>query len=194
VAEVQRKNVAGREVILADLSGTGTYQKLAAAKAAPANPHAGQGLPGLPALGKNKLPFRFQTPDGWQPLRALPQFAIEAFQVADGRDKATVTISSVGGSVAENVVRWRGQLQLPAVRAEDIAKDLRPMKAAGLDGTYVDLTNPRASDPAKNRILGVILPAQGTNWIVKMTGPDELVGRQKANFEAFVESFQPARD
>jgi hypothetical protein len=191
---VERTKIDGREVVLATMLGTGVYHRPVAEKAAPANPHAGMPLFGAPKFGKadnNKLPFRFNPPAEWQPLRPLPAFASEAYQVVDGASRVKITVGMVGGSVADNVVRWRGQLGLP--RSTDIQKEIQPQRVAGLAGQYVDLVNPGAAG-ADNRILGVIVPTEGTNCVIKMSGPDALVGRQKANFEAFVASFQPARE
>jgi hypothetical protein len=193
---ISRSKVDGRELILVDMTGTGVYQRPAAAQAhaAPRDPHAGLPMLGGGKLGKAKLPFQFTPQAGWQPLRPLPMFAVEAYQVVDGNSQATITISSVGGSVVENVKRWRtDQLQLPAAPAGELQKSLRPIRLAGQEAQYVDLVNPALNGPA-NRILGVILPGPDANWIIKMTGPEALVGRQKASFEAFVASFQPARE
>jgi hypothetical protein len=52
------------------------------------------------------------------------------------------------------------------------------------------VANPNSPQP-NNRILGVIVDS---TWFIKMSGPDALVGAQKANFESFVKSFKDARE
>ena len=51
----------------------------------------------------------------------------------------------------------------------------------------MDLTGP-AQSGISQRMLGVGLPHGGATWFFKMTGPADLVGKQKAAFEAFVKS------
>ncbi len=192
---VERRKVDGRNVIVADMSGAGVYHEPAKVLAAPNNPHAGMpafpGVPNLggPKLGKGNLPFVFVAPDAWKPLRPLPQFSSEAYEVIDGKQRAKITISMVQGDVLPNVARWRDMIRLPHAKDAEIEKDIRRLRVAGMEAHYVDLANSRATVP-DNRILGVIVPTQGTNCFIKMSGPDELVGRQKTNFEAFVESFK----
>ena len=38
------------------------------------------------------------------------------------------------------------------------------------------------------RILGVVVPRRGQTWFFKMTGPADLVDKQKPVFEAFLKS------
>jgi hypothetical protein len=108
--------------------------------------------------------------------------------VTDGSSRAEVTITGLpggaGGKVA-NILRWRDQVGLPPAKEADILKDVQRIKAAGVDADYVDLVG-------KSRILGVILPLGQVTWFVKMTGPPDLVGREKTNFERFIRSFRPA--
>ena len=59
----------------------------------------------------------------------------------------------------------------------------------GVKNFYVDLANPKG--PAdKNRTLGVIIPTESATWFVKMTGPHDLVGQHKTEFETFLKSFK----
>jgi len=57
-----------------------------------------------------------------------------------------------------------------------------------LDGEaalYVDLNGGE-----QGRILGVIAPRGGRSWFIKMTGPDALVGANKAKFESLIGSIR----
>jgi hypothetical protein len=187
---VTRKKVDGRQVILADMLGSGIFQPPVAQ--AP-NPH-GAGLPlGQGKLGKAKLPFMFEVPADWAPRKPLPAFSVAAYEVTDANRRATITISSAGGGVVDNVVRWRGQIELPPAKPAEIERDVKAVQVAGLDGHYVDLANPQ-SKLANNRILGVIVPTPDATWFIKMAGPDSLVGAQKTNFETFVKSFKRAAE
>jgi hypothetical protein len=185
---IRRGKVDGREVVYADLSALGTY------RVPVRNPHGGvapkKALPRLGGIGN--LPFTFREPAEWQPKRPLPQFSMAAFEVVEGKRRAIITVTEAQGDVVANANRWRTQVGLKELPAAEIRNDLMPLKVAGLDAHYLDVVNPK-SQQANNRILGVIVPTDGATWFIKMAGPDALVGAQKTNFEAFVNSFKLAQ-
>ena len=113
----------------------------------------------------------------------------ERFTVTDNGETAEVTISVAGGDPVMNINRWRGQIQLPPVtKKSEILEFAKETETADRPAIFVDLANPKA--PAPNRILVVMIPTENGMWFLKMRGPDALVGRQKANFEAFTRSFK----
>jgi hypothetical protein len=193
--QVCREKVDNREAILADMSGVGVYRPPSNRPAHGEMPPVAGGPGGLPGGmpgGTAKSPFAFDVPGEWvrQPQRGI---SVASFEIVDGKKRAEVTLTPLGaggGGVVANVKRWREQqLGLPPATEADMMKDVASIRAAGKDAPYVDLANPKSPLP-NNRILAVIIPQGGTTWFVKMTGSDELVGRQKANFEAFVRSFK----
>jgi hypothetical protein len=185
---IRRDKVDGHEVVFADLSSQGTY------RVPVRNPHGDMAPRKAPPMagGNKNLPFTFTEPAEWAPKRDLPPFSVAAFEVVDGKRRATITVSSAGGDVAGNANRWRVQVGLKELPRAEMMADLQPLQVAGLDAQYVDVANPKSQQP-NNRILGVIVPTDGANWFIKMAGPDALVGAQKANFEAFVKSFKLAQ-
>ena len=60
------------------------------------------------------------------------------------------------------------------------------MNVDGLSGHYADLTGPESA--GGSRILAVMVPRGDMTWFFKMRGPADLVGREKAAFEAFIGS------
>ncbi len=81
-----------------------------------------------------------------------------------------------------NVNRWRGQVGLGAVKAEEVKKLVQPFDGAGAEAQALDMTGLR------HRILIVMLPRREETWIFKMMGAPDLVGKQKPAFEKFVRS------
>jgi hypothetical protein len=142
-----------------------------------------------PGPATKGLPFRYQVPEGWEPI-AGGQFSSIGYDVVSGKAKARVTITGLagdGGGVLFNLKRWRqdkGQAALPAIPDAEIVREARTLAVAGIEATYADFSGNDL------RILGVILPLRDRSWFIKMIGPPDLVGRQKANFEAFVKSFK----
>jgi hypothetical protein len=144
------------------------------------------------AAAKGSRPEGLPTsspPESWKetaPNRAVGE--LQAFQVEDGEKTAKVTISVAGGSLLDNINRWRQlQLGLEPVNEEQLQKDRREIKVDGAPAYYADLTgdSPRKG---RQRILGVIAERDGEKWFFKMMGHPDLVEMQKPAFEAFVKS------
>jgi hypothetical protein len=130
-----------------------------------------------------------KPPESWKeipPSRAAGEF--QAFQVVDGDKTAKVTISSLGGSLLDNINRWRHlQLGLDPIDQEQLQKDRREIDVDGAPGYYADLTG-ESPQRGRQRILGVIAERGGRQWFFKMMGAPDLVEKQKPAFEAFVKS------
>ncbi|MBS0631713.1 MAG: hypothetical protein JSS11_07340 [Verrucomicrobia bacterium] len=132
------------------------------------------------------------TPAHWQ---AKPASAMrKATYVATRPDGTTSELAvtafpgDVGGDLA-NVNRWRGQLSLPPVTAEQLPALLTRLDlASGLTATLVDLAGPAAEKP--QHMLGAIVPFNGATWFFKLSGPAAAVTAEKPDFLAFVRSIK----
>jgi hypothetical protein len=135
---------------------------------------------------EGRAPLEYKLPEGWKkgPPKA---FSVVTLRTGDGGLAAEVTVSPVGGGRLLNVNRWRDQLGLGPVSEEQLRKDLREIPVAGGKGAYVELIGPE-KDGGRRSILGVMAEDAGTPWVFKMTGPADVVARQKPAFEAFVSS------
>ncbi|MCA9247374.1 MAG: hypothetical protein KDA42_09675 [Planctomycetales bacterium] len=152
---------------------------------------AGQGsIPpaaGPPAAATTKL--ECEAPEGWLE-QAASGFRKAAFLIADGDDKAEVTIidlAAAAGDLLPNVNRWRSQVSLPEIDAAQLDKDTQPIEGKNWKGSYYVLAGP---DDAESRqtILGVITIVGDRSWFIKLTGPAELAEKERENFEAFARS------
>ena len=128
----------------------------------------------------------WQTPAGWTQKQGSTEFRFA--QIDLGGD-LTLVVSrfpgDVGGTLA-NVNRWRGQLQLPPVKADELDKVTKKVNTG--DGTA--LTTDFTSPDGNQRMLGAILPDEknGRTWFFKVTGPAKAVGEQTGKFEEFLQS------
>src|SRR5262249_21332550 len=145
---------------------------------------------------KTRLPFRYTRPDGWevQPpdvKKGVPRPLV--LRVTEGGQEAELSALSLpgnGGGGFANVVRWRRQLGLPPATEAEVRKDVRTLRVAGAEASYVDLVGPGPGTP--QRTLGSMLRHGGETWFFTLKGPAELVGKQQAAFEAFVPSIRSA--
>lgn len=188
---LKRDKVGVQEVTWVNLLGRGVHTVSRPPEPMVAN--KGKFLPpnllkGKAPAGGGEIPFKYTVPDGWlkKPAR---KFVLDVYEVADGAQAAEVTLSSAGGSIALNINRWRvEQVGLPKL-SDRLAEQSAELKiVAGINSYYVDVANP--GGPKGIRILAVIIPAGQSNFFIKMTGPHDLVGKQKNAFETFVQSFK----
>jgi hypothetical protein len=146
----------------------------------------------------------YKVPEGWtrlaqvrDPSKDPSKEALVTFQVRKDDKTVQITVTrfpGTGGGVNFNIMRWRGQIGFPkaANKAEmdkemrQIEKDIAMLMVDGEKTPYVDLTNPDKTDAG--RILGVVAERGLVTWFFKMHGPSDLVGEQKAAFEAFMQS------
>jgi hypothetical protein len=131
----------------------------------------------------------YSAPKAWKELPAKG-FRVAAFEISEGGQKAEVTVIPLGGqagTLLANVNRWREQLGLSRIDAEQLQKEMRTLKVAGIGAPYLDLSGPE-NRGQRLRILAVSVPHGGQTWFFKMTGQAEVVGRERDNFEAFVAS------
>lgn len=126
------------------------------------------------------LPFEYETPEQW---KKAPNgiMAKLTFVVQTGpQTKVEITVTPSGGELLANINRWRGQVGLPPVTAEEASKIVKPLQADGVNQQYLKLVG------AKETILGVIFERDG--WFFKLRGDKELAERERERFEAFVRS------
>ncbi len=91
----------------------------------------------------------------------------------------------VGGPLA-NVNRWLGQVGLPPIEEPALADYTSHIQANGLVFFIADTG---AKDPAHpQRIVSAVVFWQGNSWFFKMTGPTELVAKEKPGFLEFLQS------
>jgi hypothetical protein len=173
---VEKSQINNVSVTLIDVTGTSRGRK---------QPPMMAKLPPL----KANLPPRFKAPQGWQPFEHPMGLSVASFRVEKGKQVAEVTITKAGGSVVENIKRWRTQVGLPKGSDQEALKGLREITVAGASSPYVDLIGPDGGGGGR-RILGVVHTQGGVQWFVKMIGPADLVGEQKTAFESFVQSLQ----
>jgi hypothetical protein len=172
--------------LLADLTGRGSG-KTARAGAVPGGGR--QRAPG-DILRQNEQ-VTFDTPKGWREIKdAAFSHRAATLEVGEGDAKAEVTIIAMGkaaGSLLANVDRWaHKELGLPEVTERDLNELVKRAVVSGSPAHYVDLTGKAEGVPKRTLVL--MVPQKDRTWFIKMMGPPDLVGKQKAAFEEFAKS------
>lgn len=148
---------------------------------------AGMGRPPMadsrgPSISADDL--KFDKPEGWAdaPLKPLTR---KVFEKVEGDQRIEITISVAGGDLTQNMNRWRGQINLPPVSAEELAKDFKPMEVNGIAGKYIEMNS---TEPTKESIHGVVIDDDGSTWFIKLRGSTALAEQERANFIEFAKS------
>lgn len=131
----------------------------------------------------------FKLPVGWEQIPKV-EFSLFAFEVKEKGKKALITISLVKGELVENINRWRTQVDLQPITKEQMVKEKKTIKIVGEDAWYFDLVGKETKPGRGDRIVGAMQEKGGQTLFIKMMGPADLVGAQKAAFEAFVASIR----
>jgi hypothetical protein len=128
----------------------------------------------------------WQVPAGWALVPATSSMRYATFSVAnaDGA-KAEMAVTHFPGDVGgdlENVNRWRQQVGLPPVDAAGLTAIVSKLTVGSKTISLIDITGPQ------NRLVAGWTRHGSDTWFFKLTGPDALVGVEKAKFTVFLES------
>jgi len=129
--------------------------------------------------------IKWTTPEGWTevPPSSMRYASFSAPAGEGGKiDISIVTFPGDGGSNADNVNRWRGQMGLAPVDAITVASQVAPLKTADATFSTTDI----AGD--KTRTIAAWTRRDGRVWFFKATGPTTAVEKERPNFVKFIES------
>ncbi|QNN23582.1 hypothetical protein HED60_15285 [Planctomycetales bacterium ZRK34] len=172
---------SGQSPMAANGSGDGTLP----AGHPPVGAGATAATPAAPS--PNAGPIRYDTPEGWTPAADAGGMRLVSLK-AGAADISVVALPPIAGDVTANVNRWRGQVGLTEVSAEDIQKQTEVVKIDGADAAYVDLSGPESAGADRPRIVAAMLPHGGQIWFFKMIGPSNAVGPQVEAFKQWLGS------
>jgi hypothetical protein len=130
--------------------------------------------------------IKWAKPESWNevPPSAMRYASFSAGAGSDKIDISVVTFSGEGGSDADNVNRWRQQLQLPPMSPEAVATQVTPLQTEASTFATTDIAGPNT------RTLAAWTRREGRAWFFKATGPTAAIEKEKQNFVKFVQSIR----
>jgi hypothetical protein len=129
--------------------------------------------------------IKWTMPQGWTEVPpSSMRYASFSAPAEDGSkiDISVVTFPGDGGSDADNINRWRGQMGLAPVDANAVTSQVAPLKSADTTFSTTDITGNRT------RTIAAWTRRDGRVWFFKATGPTAAVEKEKPNFVKFIES------
>ena len=130
-------------------------------------------------------PIKWTTPEGWTevPPSSMRYASFSASADEGGKiDISVVTFPGDGGSDADNVNRWRGQMGLAPVDANAVTSQVAALKTEDMTFSTTDIVG------NKTRTIAAWTRRDGRVWFFKATGPDGAIEKEKPNFVKFIES------
>jgi hypothetical protein len=142
-------------------------------------------------------PFSWVLPDGWQLLPQTPMRLANIAVVAAPKIDCSLSVLPGGaGGVAANLNRWRKQMSLPDLSAQEMQAlpqlDVLGRKALRLEctGTYRGMGQ---GEPLPEAMLvGLAVEHEDQVVFVKMVGPKSDVERESGRFDDFCRSLAEA--
>jgi hypothetical protein len=142
-------------------------------------------MAGAPTQATSAPQIKWKTPEGWTEVApSSMRYASFSAPADDGGkiDISIVTFLGDGGSDADNVNRWRGQMGLAPVDASTVTSQVAPLKTADTTFSTTDI----AGD--KTRTIAAWTRRDGRVWFFKANGPNGAVEKEKPKFVKFIES------
>jgi hypothetical protein len=143
----------------------------------------GMGI-GMTARDSTTPQIKWTKPETWNELPPS-SMRYASFSAGEGDQKIDISVVSFvgeGGSDADNVNRWRQQLQLPPMSPAGIATQVAPLQTESGAFASTDIAGPSA------RTLAGWTRRDGRVWFFKATGPTAAVEKEKPNFVKFIQS------
>ena len=171
------------------------------------DPHAGytkeqlaqmlQEAQGGVAPQKNDSPLTWTVPAGWEE-KAASGMRIATFAVKndpEAIDCSIVTLGSGAGGLNGNVVRWLGQLNMPALSDSDInafvAKQEQVKIKSGESALLLNFATLQKNDPDTTpSMLAAMIDTPSQRIFVKMTGHKGNIAKQLNTFKALLGSIE----
>lgn len=134
-----------------------------------------------PAAEGGEIAVPGKVPEGWSVV-AAGAMQVAKYSVAGGAEVAVSVFPSDTGGLAANVLRWRRQMGLPEVGAEEAAGAAKPIEGGPEGAVAVDLEN------GEKALSGAIVPRDGRWFFYKLTGPTAAVKAARETFVNFAKA------
>lgn len=150
--------------------------------------------------------LRLPVPNDWQevkPRNRIIELEFAVTQQPGGNNPARFTVMPSGGTVQQNVARWRGQFtrldQSPGgASTKPEATEVRGMQThlVDLSGDYQDAPRgpfgPKVEKKDHRMLAAIVQTPDSGNYFFKLVGPKETVGQHAKAFRAMIQGIRPA--
>jgi hypothetical protein len=127
--------------------------------------------------------LKYDLPEGWTEAPADPMRKV-SLRTPGGAALSGFSFPLVGvmGDPLQNVNRWRGEIGLEPITADDLKTQSEEIKLLGGDGSYFELVG------ASESTYAVMLVRDNQVWFFKLRGPGDEVAKQRDAFKKWLAS------
>jgi hypothetical protein len=152
---------------------------------------------------KSRVPAAWKMQEPSNKLRAY-QFQVPK-ATGDKKDAELVIFyfgQGGGGTVADNIKRWKTQFQPPEGKSIDDVSKVEKLKVGRVEATYLDINgiylykfppfdpNAKVTKLPDYRRLGVIFASENGPYFITLTGPAKTVEQNKQGFDSWLKGFK----
>jgi len=168
------------------------------------------GARGVPAQEKDSKDevidldgLKSAVPADWKKEKPKSTFRYAQFRVpraeGDEADAELVIFKGLGGSVKQNVERWKGQFIPPEGKTTDDVSTVKETKVGGFEATYLDIRGtfrdmvPGSMKVTKRpdyRMLALQVDGKDNPYHIKLIGPAKTVEKHKKAFDNWLKAFK----
>lgn len=146
------------------------------------------------------------APAAWKEEAPTNQMRLAQFKLPkakdDKADAEIVIFKNAGGSVKDNIKRWKGQFTAPTGKSIDDVSKVEEIKIGGRDATLLDihgtyLLKKRPFDPTDMgvkmpdyRMLAVQFDGAKNLYHIRLVGPAKTVEEYKKGFDEWLKNFK----
>ena len=143
--------------------------------------------------------LKAHLPSSWTQENPSNSMRLAQFLLPGGdNDTRLVVFFGIGGTIRENLERWYNQFEVESIgnkskKAIEWTENINSFDVifTYLEGTYLK-SNMRMSEPIKKMknfaLLAAIISAAEGKYYFKITGPVEVLNKQKEEFNMFIRS------
>jgi hypothetical protein len=143
--------------------------------------------------------IRLSVPKTWAQKPPRSDFVLAEFSLSRAEGDAVegrLTISKAGGSISDNIERWRKQFgEKPEKQSQDTWEVSGiPVTLVDFSGTFQDQRGPfaPAAESPGYRMLAAIADVDGQLYFIKAYGPAKTMAARADEFRTFVRSMKLA--
>ena len=153
--------------------------------------------------------LKSRAPSHWkveEPSNKMRAYQVRIPKAKNDRDDAEMIVfyfgPGGGGSVADNLKRWKGMFLPPEGKSLDDVAKVEKSKVGGVDVTTLDVAgtylfkaapfdpNAKAEKKTNYRMLGVVFESPKGPYFLRLVGPAATVGENKKAFDDWLKNFK----
>jgi hypothetical protein len=101
--------------------------------------------------GSPDRPMTWTVPEGWREEPGKG-FRYATLRMGPKDAELELTVSTAGGSLLDNINRWRGQIGLGPVGASELGQVVKDVQVQGVQAKVIDMTGPGGGDALRKRM------------------------------------------